>query len=163
MKFKARLGDGKFDFGSTDARNKFNDFSKKNKGELVTIELYLPESKDQRGFFEGAVVPLITFYQEGKDHRNTDDCVEVREWLKIEFNANTAVVNGKAHKVAGSTKGKLNRGFLEDVINWMDDQGYKIKFLNPDMYKDWRDRIFPNSKQGDPDNFIDYLVSIGKL
>ena len=29
------------------------------------------------------------------DHRNTDDCEKVREWLKQEFNGELVVINGK--------------------------------------------------------------------
>lgn len=163
MIFKARLEKGRFDFGSPEARQEFSEFSEKNKGELVKIELYLPESEKQRGFFEGAVIPMIAFYQEGKNHRNPDDCREIREWLKIEFNPQIVIVNDTLHKIASSTKGLLNKGFLEDVVGWMTDQGYKTEYLNPLLYKDWRDRVFPLTKETDPDNFIDYLVLIKKL
>lgn len=126
----------------------------------LRIEPLLPESKKQRGFFEGGVVPLICFYQEGMDHHSSDDIQQVREWLKIEFNSEMVVINGKANKVGKSTKRELNKGFLEAVIDWMTDQGYQTELLNPKEYKYWRDKIFP---VGGVDNYIDYLLELGKL
>lgn len=139
---------------------RLRDFLKKNEGIRIRIEPQTPESRQQRKFFEGAVIPLIVFYQEGMDHRDREHCDQVREWLKIEFNAEMVVVAGKTRIVAGSTKGKLQAGFLEKVIDWMTDQGYQTEFLNPTKYENWRDTIYPN---GGPDNYIDYLVETKKL
>lgn len=158
MKFKATMEKGKFNFGSPEARTSFTEYASKHEGNIFSIELY--ESMKERRWFEGAVVPMITFYQEGMDHKNPDHNREVREWLKLEFNPEIICIKGISHTIAASTKGQLNKGFVEDVMNWMSDQGYKVEYLLPSMYKDWRDRLFAN---GGPDNFIDYLVSIKKL
>ena len=139
----------------------FSDDLRKNSGARYKVERITPESREQRGFFEGAVVPLITFYQENLDHRKSEDNAKVRDWLKIEFNGEFINIKGKAHRIAKSTKGELNKGFLERVIDWMADQGYKTELLNPKDYKYWRDEVF--SFKGGPDNYIDYLVSLKKL
>jgi hypothetical protein len=122
-----------------------------------------PESTKQRKFFEGAVVPLVVFFQEGMDHRNTEDLRRMREALKIEFNGEFVPVGSKGVKKIGkSTKGELNKGFLNRVIEWIEDS-YGVdpkEVLNPKEYEKWRDEIFP---YGGPDNYVDYLVSIGKL
>lgn len=159
MKFKAMMEKGKFSFSSELARQNFTEYAQKHEGSTFSIELY--ESPKERRWFEGALVPMITFYQEGKDHKNPDHNREVREWLKLEFNPEIVSVNGKSHTVAGSTKGELNKGFVERILDWMSDNGYKVEYLNPEIYKDWRDRILVTD--GGPDNFIDYLVHIKKL
>ncbi len=158
--FQAQSKDGRLSLGSAYNRQRFQQFLTENPNARLKIEPLLPESIKQRGFFEGAVVPLIAYYQEDLDHRNDEDCSRVREWLKIEFNPQMVVIDDKVHKVPGSTKGKLQEGFLEKVMDWMTDQGYKVELLNPDDYKDWRDRIFPH---GGPDNYIDYLAELNRL
>lgn len=158
-RFIARSKNGTLHLGDYNAR-RLTDFLKQNDGMLIAIEPQTPESRKQRKFFEGAVIPFITFYQENMDHRNNDHCDQVREWLKMEFNSEMVVVAGKVKTVAGSTKGQLQKGFLEKVMDWMNDQGYQIELLNPKDYDHWRDTIYP---YGGPDNYIDYLVSIKKL
>lgn len=163
MNYYARLEPGRIGFDSPEARQKFLDFSKKHTGALISMELVYPESIKQRKFFEGAVLPMIAFYQEGMDHRVPNDLRQIREWLKLEFNPEVVILAGKQKVIAGTTKGKLNKGFLEDVIGWMSDQGYKVEHLNPNAYEHWRDAIFSFGGPGDPDNYVDYLVQIKKL
>lgn len=142
-------------------RARFKQYLKENAGIYLQIKPLRDESSKMRRFFEGAVVPLVTFYQENMDYRNSHDNEEVREWLKIEFNGELKIVAGKAHKVAKSTKGSdVLPDFIERVIAWMEEQGYQTEMLNPELYKVWRDTIFPYS---DIDNYIDYLLSINRL
>jgi hypothetical protein len=157
-RFIAEIKAVRLDFRSEYNRARFMDFLKKNEGMRVVIEPATPESAEQRRFFEGAVVKLITFYQEGLDYRNSEDCRKVRDWLKLEFNGEIVKVAGKTQKVAKSTKGALAKGFLDRVIDWMADNGYQIELLNPDEYKTWRDEI---AQIGD--NYIDYLLSLNRL
>src|SRR4051794_2602942 len=65
-----------------------------------------PESDAARGRFEGGVVSLITYYQEGMDHRKSADRRKVRDWLKMEFNSEIVSVAGKPQHIAKSSKGK---------------------------------------------------------
>jgi hypothetical protein len=58
----------------------------------------MPESNKQRRYLEGAIISLITFYQEGMDHRNADDRASVREQLKLEFNGAMVFVGVKPTK-----------------------------------------------------------------
>lgn len=160
--FLVTIKDGGFSFGSEYNRGRFIDWSRKNKGQRAGISLLSPESWDQRKFFEGAVCPLVAFFQEGMNHRNWEDVKTVREMLKIEFNGVYVKIADRSTKIGGSTKGELNQGFLDRVIDWMEEQ-YGInraEVLNPKEYENWRDTIFP---YGGPDDFIDYMVSIGKL
>lgn len=148
------------DFTSDKKRGEFKKFLQDNKGIRLRIEPITPESKNQRAFFEGAIVPLMCYYQENMDYHNPDDLRKVREWIKLEYNGVYVPIRGKVHKVANSTKGELNRGFLDRVMDGMADNGYQIEVLEPNQYKIWRDTIFPF---GGPDNYIDYLRSVGKL
>lgn len=152
--------EGGFDMGSEYNRLRLKQDLRQHTGSRYKIERVTPESNKQRRFFEGAVLPLIAYYQEGMHYENSSDLEKVREWLKIEFNGEMVVIKGKAIKVGGSTKGKLNTGFLERVIDWAESQGYQTELLNPAEYKHWHAAIFPF---GGPDNYIDYLLELGKL
>jgi hypothetical protein len=151
--------DGGFDLGSEYNRQRLRKFLIDNAGKRMKIEPVHIESEKQRKFFEGAVVPMVAFFQEGMDHRNSKDLYNVREWLKQEFNAEQVVVNKKVKTIAGSTSGKLHI-FMEKVIDWMNEQGYPTHLLNPNDYKHWKDTIYAF---GGADNFLDYLIEIKEL
>lgn len=152
--------DGGLSFGSY-TRINLKKFIKENPNMPFELKPLLPESIKQRGWFEGALCPLVAFYQEGMDHHNSKDIEAVREWLKIEFNGTMIVVGEKTHLIGGSTKRKLNQGFLERCVGYLEDNyAPSLEALDPAVYKDWRDRIFP---YGGPDNFLDYLISLKKL
>jgi len=157
-KFTGRFTqDGGLSFG-TYIKMALKKFIKENPNMPFELKPLLPESQKQRGFFEGAICPLVAFYQEGMDHHNSQNISDVREWLKIEFNGQMMVVGGKSHIIGGSTKKKLNQGFLERIIGYLQDNyAPPDEILDPECYKDWRDRIYP---YGGPDNYIDYLVEL---
>lgn len=160
--FLVTVKDGGFNFGSEFNKRRFVDWSRKNKGMRVGLTLLLPESYQQRKFFEGAICPMVAFFQEGMNHRNWQDVKECRETLKIEFNGEFTRVGGLSTKIGGSTKGELNQGFLDRVVDWLKEQ-YGIdrgQVLNPKDYEHWRDTVFP---YGGPDTYIDYLVETGRL
>ena len=158
MIFRGRFTDKGTFFFSDFIKAQLLDYIKGNPNQPFEIRPLLPESYSQRRYFEGAIIPLITFYQEGLDHRSSVDTKTVRDWLKIEFCGDLVVIGGKAHRVPQSTKGKLNNGFLERVIGWIEDNyAPPREALDPEAYKKWRDTIFPF---GGPDNYIDYLVDI---
>lgn len=152
--------DGGLDFGSQTLRL-LKIFIKKNPNMPFELKPIFPESKDQRGWFEGGLVPLIAYFQEGMDHHNNEDLRKVREWLKIEFNGDLVVLGGKSVKVGKTTKRKLNQGFLERVTDWLiENYSPPVEAMDPVKYQDWKDRIYP---QGGPDNYLDYLEKIGLL
>ena len=153
-------GKPKLSMGSEHNRARFATDLKKNPGARYKIERLTPESRQQRGFYEGAVIPLIAYYQEGFDHNEWHDCKEVRNWLSREFNGEFRVMAGTSVKMAKSTKGELNRGLLERVLDWMGENGYKIELLNPERYKKWKNEVYP---YGGPESYIDYLVECGEL
>jgi nitroimidazol reductase NimA-like FMN-containing flavoprotein (pyridoxamine 5'-phosphate oxidase superfamily) len=94
------------------------------------------------------------------DHRNGDDRSKVREWLKLDFNWQTVLVAGEAHKVAKSTRGReALTQFVEDVVAWLQDNyAPPTQALEPASFKEWRVTV----REG-PDNYIDYLVAQGVL
>lgn len=131
----------------------------RNVGARFEIVPLVPESSNMRRWFEGAVIPLITFYQEGMDYKDSGDRTKVRDWLMQEFNGEMVTVAGNSKKVAASSKGKLKE-LSEKVIDWMSDQGYQTELLVPDLYKKWVDEVY---SYGGADYFIDYLLEIKSL
>src|SRR5258708_5210060 len=106
MEFLARVtSDHHLELGQRN-RAIFYEYLKAHPGMVLKITPVLPESGKQRRFFEGAVVPLVTYYQEGMDHRSHEDCARVREWLKMEFNADYVNIEGQVHRIAKSTRGR---------------------------------------------------------
>lgn len=160
-KFSGRFSkDSGLDFGPI-IKQKLMIFIKENPGMPFELKPLYPESIRQRGWFEGGFVPLVTYYQEGKDYHNQKDLEEVREWLKLEFNGRFVTIQGISHKVAQTTKHALNNGFLDRCMDWF-VENYEPPFesLNPESYKNWRDTVYP---YGGPDNYIDYLISLNLL
>jgi len=153
--------DGSLDFGERNFAL-FKRFCHDNPGLVLRITPVLPESDKQRRFFEGAVVPLVAYYQEGMDYRSVDDLRRVREWLKLEFNGELVLLGGKAHKIGKSTKGREALGqFLERVVAWLtENYAPPSEALDPHEFMVWRDTIFPT---GGPETYIGYLGTIGVL
>lgn len=150
----SQIGSG-LDFGTYNKMH-LKKFIKENPGMPFELVPLLSESKDQRGFFEGAVCPLVAFYQEGMDHHNSKDIRRVRESLKLEFNSEMVELANKVYRVAKSTKNELNKGFLERVVVWLiENYSPPAEVLDTKKYDHWKDAIFP---YGGPDNYIDYLV-----
>lgn len=160
-KFNGRFSkDGGMEFGPI-IKMKLKQFIIDNPGMPFELKPLFPESLRQRGYFEGAICPLIAFYQEGMDYHNSKCLKEVREWLKLEFNGKYVTIGTVVHKIGQSTKEKLNDGFLERVTDYViENFSPPIEALNPESYKNWRDTVYPD---GGPDNYIDYLVSLNLL
>ena len=160
-KFLGRFrADGGMEFGDY-TKSHLKKFIKDNPNMPFELKPLFPESIKQRSYFEGALCPLIAFFHEGMDHRSSRDREVIREWLKIEFNGELVSLCGKVHRIAQSTKNKLNQGFLERVVDYiMENYAPPVEALDPDKYKNWRDTIYP---YGGPDNYIDYLVELKLL
>lgn len=158
--FWGQAKDGKLSMGSEYNANRFKDFLRTHDGLRFKIDPLTPESNKQRNFFEGGVISLITYYQENLDYRDWRHCRKVRDWLLNEFSGEFVVIAGKSVRTRKTSRGELNKGLLDRILEWMDEQGYQTELLLPGNYKYWKDIIFP---AGGPDNYIDYLLSIGKL
>lgn len=162
-KFNGRFSDdGGLSFGSY-TRMDLKKFAKENPRMPFELKPLLPESEDQRGFFEGAICSLVAYYQDGMDYRSYKDRQNVREWLKIEFNGDLVAIGDKSHRIAKSTKNQLNSGFLERVEDWL-EENYKppIEFFDTSNYKNWRDKLLPLGETK-TETYIDYLIEIGLL
>lgn len=136
-------------------------FMKANPDMPFEIVPLLPESVKQRGFFEGAVIPLWAFLDKN-DYRNSNVLKKYHEYSKLEFNPEIVIIGGQPRKVGGSTKRKLNEGFLEKIIGYLEDN-YGIdssKVLSPQLYKKFRDEIYPSDTAMKYDTFIDYMIDI---
>jgi hypothetical protein len=162
MEFECRgTKEGRLQFGPY-VKAQFLTFLKENGPVRLKITPELPESSKLRRYYEGAVVPLVAYYQEGLDHRSHEDRRKIREWLKEEFNGEMVEINGKVHTVAKSTKGRaVLAPFVERVIDWINENyDPPSEALDPEKYKHWRDTVFPF---GGADTYIDYLVELKLL
>lgn len=161
QKFVGRFrADGGLEFGQYTKWN-LKKFIKENPNMPFELKPIFAESSRQRGWFEGALVPLVTFYQEGLDYRNSKDNEKVREWLKLEFNGELVTINKTVHKIAQSTSNRLNLGFLERIVDWIiENYATPIEALDPKKYNHWHDAIYPYEG---PETYIEYLVSINIL
>lgn len=116
----------------------------------------MAESRNQRAFIHGAILPLWC-YLDHNDYKDAAVLEHYYEIAKVEFNPQIFTTRFKAYKIGGSTKGKLNEGFIEKIIDFLEEQ-YGIdrsKVLSPDLYKEYRDVLRPFENV--PDNFIDYM------
>jgi hypothetical protein len=142
-------------------RRTWNDYLKKpdNEGKVICIEDRIPESQEYRKWFEGALIPLITYYQDGLDHNSSEDNKKVRDWILSEFNSEGLNIKGKIHLIRKTSKGKLNE-LTEKILDWMVENGYDTDVLQTEAYKKWRDEVF---SFGECESYIDYLVMTNKL
>jgi len=157
--FPAHVENGRISLGHDLNRERVRLWCKENEGARLEISAMLPESKKQRRFYHGAVIPLWS-YLDGKDYRDSQVLADLHELAKLEFNGAIIVVGGKTRKVGRSTKGALRDGYLERVIEYL-EENYGIKrqeFLDPKDYKYFRDAVYMT---GEYDCYIDYLIGKG--
>lgn len=150
-----------FEFPTKTGRREFLQFLKDNPGIRFEIEAIFPESKKQRAFYHGAVLALWA-YLDGKNYKDWKVIEAYHEMAKIEFNGEIVITKNKTVKVGKSSKGELNRGFLERVIDNLVEQ-YGIDqglCLNPEDYKYFRDVIYSDGKY---DDYLDYLKDLKRL
>jgi len=159
--FLANVRNGAFNFGSDYNKQRFLEDARQNEGARYRIERITPESQKQRGFLHGAVYPLWVYLDEN-DHRDSNIIDHYHHEAKKEFNGGMIVRDGEMEKYGKSTKGVLNKGYLDRVIDNLEahygiDRGI---VLDTKQYKHWKDDIYP---AGGPDNYVDYMVEIGLL
>jgi len=154
------INNAKLNFGNNTA--KAIDWLKRYTGQRFWLDLQLPkESPQQRRFYFGAVLRLWA-YLDGKDYKSSQVIEEYHEWAKIEFNGGSKTINGKTHRIGLSTKGKLNKGYIDRIIDYL-EENYSIdrfQVLDPKLYKYFRDVVYMN---GEFETFIDYLLFIKRL
>lgn len=151
-----KIGNG-FDFPPK-GRMIFLEYAKKHAGRQVVIKTILPESENMRDFYHGAVL-IMWAYLDGKDYHDPAVMEDYHELGKLEFNAKVIETKTGQKKVGQSTRGVLNDGYLEKLIDYL-EENYGIKrqdALNPEHYKDFRDRIYMN---GQYEDYIEYLQDL---
>ena len=160
MKFHAQAKEGGIDLGSDFARAKFKQFLKDNNGMRLEIRPMVPESKKMRGYFEGCLVALATFYDHHLDWKNSEDQKRMRETIKAHFNPDYINFGGKVEKIAKSTAGReALKKVTEDTLDWLkENYSPPDEAINPEHYKKWRDTVFPH---GGPPTYLEYLLELG--
>lgn len=141
-------------------KNSLLQSQKENEGGNYQINLISAESKNQRGFFEGGIIPLWVFL-DGHNHRDNKINRHYRDEAKKEFNGDMIIRNGKEELIGLSTKGILPE-FTEKIIAYL-EENYSIdrkEILDVEHYKNWRDTIYGI---GTSETYIDFLVEIGRL
>jgi len=159
--FWARSVDGNLNVGSDYNRLRLRKDLAENPGAKYKIERITAESKSQRGFYEGAVITLW-IYLDGHDYRDARIHKHYHGEANKEFNGEMIMRSGKLEKIGLSSKGKLNDGLVESVIEYL-EENYAIdrtKVLDPEHYKYFRDVIYSN---GEFDSYIDYLKHLNRL
>lgn len=132
MDFKGEYKKEGFNFG--DNRDRVLKHCTHNVGKRFILSDLLPESRKQRRFFEGAVIPLW-IYLDGHDYKDSNIQKQYHDHAKLEFNPEFLLISGKPTKVGASTKGKLggDSGVIDKVIDFLEEQ-YGVdrtKCLNP--------------------------------
>lgn len=136
---------------------------KQNPNTPIVISSLLPESRQQRRYLEGGLIPLFVFFQ-GNDYTDLSVIKDAREDIMREVLGYTRynMVRGVTEKYALSSKGRDN---LNKVCEWLLD--YLVvnfqcpdKALDPETFKWWKDVELMKSA---PDVFIDYLLELNIL
>lgn len=119
------------------------------------IETLTPESRKQRKYLMGGLIPL-SVYLDGNDYKDGDMLDFYFQEYKKEFQPEFVTMNGQTRVRGKSTKGSeaLNV-FIEKIQDYLSEQhGIDMSnpVINPDSYKDFRDRIYPSV-----DKYEDYI------
>jgi hypothetical protein len=148
-------------------KERYEKYLKFHDGEYLELGPREEDSPKTRKFYHGAVLRLWAFLN-GMDYKDNEILEFLHKHGKEEFNGEIVWLDGKQVKRGKSTKGLLSEngkqqsGYVERVINYL-EENYGIdrtKVLNTKHYKDFRDRVYSN---GNYDTYIDYLVDLGFL
>jgi hypothetical protein len=123
------------------------------------IETVTPESRQQRKYLHGCILPLLV-YLDGQDYRNDEILDYYFQFLKTEFTPELLKINGKIQTFGKSTKGsKALRNFIDRLQDFLHDEygiSYDNKAISTDAYKEWRDTLAMNTN----DDWISYCKSM---
>jgi hypothetical protein len=161
MKWQAKgRADGGFDFPSDLAHDSLVEDVKKHVGTKYEIKRLVPESKYQRGFYEGAVI-VLWIYLDGKNHHSSQLQNQYHDFANLEYGGEILMSHGKSHLVGTTSKGKLNER-IEQVIEMLEEE-YGIdrtKVLDVKDYKYFINEVYMHGEYFD---YIDYLKKKGVL
>ena len=123
------------------------------------IETLTPESRQQRKYLMGGLIPLLV-YLDGNDYKDNKVCEYYFEHYKKEFSPEVLKIGGKVQTFGKSTKGsKALNSFIEKLQEYLNEQHgleYDSKTISPDFYKEFRDTIYPFDRTYE--DYIDYLI-----
>lgn len=136
---------------------------RENPNSPIVISSLLPESRQQRRYLEGGLIPLFVFFQ-GNDYTDLSVIASARADILKEVLGvkHTNAITGEVEKIAQSSKGREN---LNKVCEWLLDY-LVVNFDCPheatdhELYKKWRDSVYP---YGGPDDYITYLLELNIL
>ena len=121
------------------------------------IETTMPESRRQRAYLMGCLIPLCVYF-DGHDHTDGETLERYFEFLKTELAPEVMKVGGKIRTFGQSTKGsKRLNNFIEKLQEYLQEQyglEYSSRAIVPDEYKRFRDEIYPF--QMEYKDFLDY-------
>lgn len=143
-----------------DRRDELLEFARDNPRMRYLLKPLIPEGRNKRKFYFGAVLKLWAFL-DGANYRSHDVIMRYHEIAKLEFLGTIEVYKGITYRIPGSTVGQLD-AILEKVIDYLvDNYGINpLECLDPAHYKDFRDRVYSS---GEFDTYIDYLLQLKKL
>ncbi len=157
MKFLISVKDGRFTFGSDYARRSFLDFVTKNPNQWFTLSPAKRESKKQRGYLEGGVIPAYCEWQYGISARDrTPETSTTRRFLfKRDFNGEVIKDrHGDPTRIPTSTKGVLN-DVTTRYTEWAQQNGAPVP--NADLFRMWRDEYSTEFRFATFFDFLDFL------
>ena len=160
MKFRGQFThDGGLNFGPR--REEVIKYAKEHPNERFELSAQLPESPQMRGFYFGGVLGLWA-YLDGKDYTDPAVIDTMHRYAAQEFNSEVVIIDGDPVKVAGTTVGKLRDGFIDKIIDHLEEQyGIdRMKALDPEHYKYYRDAI---RMEGVYNTYIDYQLFLNRI
>jgi len=152
--------DGRMEFSSDYQKAQVKEWLTKHAGKPVKLTLH--ESPNQRRFFEGALIPIVIWCH-GQNYKDWKTREAYRDVVCREFNGEIIPFGKSTRKIAKTTKGILNQGFIERIITWLEtDFGIdRTLCLDSNDYKKYRDELRPFTNV--PENYIDYLLKLNRL
>ena len=147
--------------GSPYNKARFYKDLEENKGARYQIMRLTPESDKQRSFYHGAIISLWA-YLNGMDFKDSATLKWLHEHAKKEFNGEIVMLDGKETKRGKTTKGKLNQGYIDRVVDFLEEQ-YGIDrgvVFDPELYKKWKNEIYAF---GGADSFIEYMQELNLI
>jgi len=125
--------------GNVPLQPKQRDYFKNHIGKKVIIEIDERESKELRGFFEGAIVPVWYYLNPLAGWKSFADA---RDNIKLEFNGRTIRDrNAREIRIAKSTMMSTLQWekFIGRIMDYFKENGMLQWYPDPTDYKLWRD------------------------
>jgi hypothetical protein len=127
----------------------------KDKVTLFELNPRIRSSKNQRGYLEGAVIPVYCHWQYGLDPRKPDDIKRARDLFKLDFHYEIVKTKtGEPKKIPVSLRNEQAH-VLNKYTEWASENGAPIP--NENLYKLWRDHYSMYVRWEHYWDWLDYL------